>query len=413
MDFTVLFIIGGASAIAFYMAWSIGSNDVANSMATAVGAKAITFRQAVLIAGVLNIIGAVFVGSHVTDTVSKGIVDVTSTSINDNILLLGFVASLLSAAIWVTLSTWKEMPVSTTHSIIGSLMGFGLIAGGTQVVMWGKVGSVIASWILSPLVGCVIAFFVFKIIVTTIFSKENPVKSAKIVGPIIFGFTAFLIVSSLFLKTPLSKNYGFSDLDGIVIALITSIIVAILGIVLLRNVQEKGAEDYATVEGIFRKLQIGTSCYVAFAHGANDVANAIGPVASIMPLAQGISIGPKVEVPPWLLLLGGIGIAVGCMTWGRRVMRTVGSRITNLTNTRGFSVDFGAATTVLVASKMGLPISTSHTVVGAVIGVGLARGLEAIDLGVIKKIIVSWLLTLPIAAGTSIVIFIFLRAILL
>ena len=411
MDFTLWLIIGGASAIAFYMAWSIGSNDVANSMATAVGAKAITFRQAVLIAGVLNVVGAVFVGSHVTDTVRKGIVDVNSVNIDSQILLIGFVASLLSAAIWVTLSTWKEMPVSTTHSIIGSLMGFGLIAGGVQVVMWGKVGSVIASWVISPLAGCIIAFIVFKIIVKTIFSKEYPVKSARIVGPIIFGFTALLIVSSLFLKTSLSKNYGISDLDGILIAIIATIIVVILGIIGLRNIKDKGPEDYQTVEGIFRKLQVGTSCYVAFAHGANDVANAIGPVASIVPLAQGIEIGTTVEVPTWLLLLGGIGIAVGCMTWGRRVMKTVGSRITSLTNTRGFSVDFGAATTVLIASKMGLPISTSHTVVGAVIGVGLARGLEAVDLSVIKRIVASWLLTLPIAAGTCIVIFFILRAI--
>jgi PiT family inorganic phosphate transporter len=404
-------IIGGASAIAFYMAWSIGSNDVANSMATAVGAKAITFRQAVIIAGVLNVVGAVFVGSHVTDTVRKGIVDVNSANIDTQILLIGFIASLLSAAIWVTLSTWKEMPVSTTHSIIGSLMGFGLIAGGTQVVMWGKVGSVIASWVLSPVAGCILAFFIFKVIVKTIFSKEHPVNAAKIVGPIIFGFTAFLIVSSLFLKTDISKNYGFSDVEGIIIATIASLIVVFLGIIGLRKIKERGPEDYSTVEGIFRKLQVGTSCYVAFAHGANDVANAIGPVASIVPLAQGIEIGAKVEVPTWLLLLGGVGIAVGCMTWGRRVMRTVGSRITSLTNTRGFSVDFGAATTVLVASKLGLPISTSHTVVGAVIGVGIARGLEAVDLSVIRKIVVSWLLTLPIAAGTCIGIFLLLKLI--
>jgi len=405
MDYTILLIIGGASAIAFYMAWSIGSNDVANSMATAVGAKAITFKQAVLIAGVLNLVGAVFVGSHVTDTVRKGIVDVQSSGIDNHILLLGFIASLLAAAFWVTLSTWKEMPISTTHSIIGALIGFGLIAGGVQTVIWSKVGSVVASWVLSPISGCILSFFIFKIIAITIFSKEHPVKSAKVVGPIIFGFTALLIVSSLFLKTSLCDNYGISDIDGLFIAIIAAIVVAVLGIFFLRNVQEKGPEDYHTVERIFRKLQVGTSCYVAFAHGANDVANAIGPVASIIPLAQGLSIGSQVEVPVWLLSLGGIGIAFGCLTWGKRVMKTVGSRITSLTNTRGFSVDFGAATTVLVASKLGLPISTSHTVVGAVIGVGLARGLEAIDLSIIRKIIISWLLTLPIAAGTSIIIF--------
>ena len=410
MEINLVLILGGASAVAFYMAWSIGSNDVANSMATAVGAKAITFRQAVLIAGILNLIGAVFVGSHVTDTVRKGIVDVTS--LDTHILLIGFISSLLAAAIWVTISTWKEMPISTTHSVVGALVGFGLIAGGTSSVIWEKVGSVAASWVLSPVVGCILAFLIFKIIVKTIFDKKKPVQAAKIVGPVIFGFTALLIVSSLFLKTPLSTKYNITETTGLLIAVIAAIIVMILGIIVFRKIKEKGPDDYATVEGIFRKLQIGTSCYIAFSHGANDVANAIGPVASIIPLAQGASIGSQVEVPYWLLFLGGIGIAVGCMTWGRRVMKTVGSRITNLTNTRGFSVDFGAATTVLVASKMGLPVSTSHTVVGAVIGVGLARGLEAVDLNIIKKIIVSWLLTLPAAAGTSIAIFLILRTII-
>ncbi|MCK4995338.1 MAG: inorganic phosphate transporter [Thermoplasmatales archaeon] len=391
------------------MAWSIGSNDVANSMATAVGAKAITFKQAVIIAGVLNFVGAVFVGSRVTETVSKGII--STSGIDNHVLLLGFVASLLAAAIWVTLSTWREMPISTTHSIIGALIGFGIIAGGTSAVAWGKVGSVAASWVLSPVFGCILAFFVFKIIVKTIFAKDNPVGAAKIVGPIIFGFTAFLIASSLFLKTSLSENYGFSDTDGLIIATVVAVIVVLLGLVLFRKIQAKSSEDYATVEGIFRKLQIGTSCYVAFAHGANDVANAIGPVAAIIPLAEGKDLASTIGVPYALLALGGVGIMVGCMTWGRRVMKTVGSRITSLTNTRGFSVDFGAATTVLIASKLGLPVSTSHTVVGAVIGVGLARGLEAVDLSVIKKIVVSWLLTLPIAAGTSIAIFLLLRAI--
>ena len=410
MEINLVIILGGASAVAFYMAWSIGSNDVANSMATAVGAKAITFRQAVLIAGVLNLIGAVFVGSHVTDTVRKGIVDVTSLDIH--ILLIGFISSLLAAAIWVTISTWKEMPISTTHSVVGALVGFGLIAGGTSSVIWEKVGSVVASWVLSPVVGCILAFLIFKIIVKTIFEKEKPVQAAKIVGPVIFGFTALLIVSSLFLKTPLTTKYNITETTGLLIAVIAAIIVMILGIIVFRKIKEKGPDDYATVEGIFRKLQIGTSCYIAFSHGANDVANAIGPVASIIPLAQGASVGSQVEVPYWLLALGGFGITVGCMTWGRRVMKTVGSRITSLTNTRGFSVDFGAATTVLVASKMGLPISTSHTVVGAVIGVGLARGLEAVDFNIIKKIIVSWLLTLPVAAGTSIAIFLILRTII-
>ncbi len=407
---TFLLIAGGTGAIGFYMAWSIGANDVANSMATAVGAKAITFKQAVLIAGILNFVGAVFVGPHVAETIKSGIVK-SDMIVDPHTLLLGFIASLLAAAIWITLSTWKEMPISTTHSIIGALIGFGIIAGGFSSINWGKVGQVAASWIISPILGCIIAFFVFKVIVKLIFAKEEPVKSAKIVGPLIIGVTAFLIASSLLLKTELSKIVGVSELSHVIlISTSISMIVIILGIFLLRNIEAKSVEDYATVEGIFRRLQIITSCYVAFSHGANDVANAIAPVAAIIPLASG-EMSLTAQIPPELLALGGIGIAVGCLTWGKRVMKTVGSRITTLTNSRGFSVDFGAATTVLIASKLGLPISTSHTVVGAVIGVGLARGLEAIDLSIIKKIIVSWLLTVPVAAATSAAIFICLMVI--
>jgi PiT family inorganic phosphate transporter len=396
------------------MAWSIGANDVANSMATAVGAKAITHKQAVVIAGSLNVIGAILVGKGVTETVRKGIFDISYfNSYNGdplkNPLLLGFVAALLAAALWVTLSTWKEMPISTTHSIIGALMGFAIISGGISIVNWTTVGKVVASWALSPLFGCILAFIVFKIIVKTIFSKGNPVESAKIVGPILIGCTAMLISSSLFLKTALKTKIHVTEIEGIIISLIVAVIVTICAFLIFRKLKAKSSEDYQTVENIFRRLQVGTSCYVAFAHGANDVANAIGPVAGIIPLATGIPLSEDMIIG--ILALGGIGIAIGCLTWGKRVMKTVGNRITSLTNTRGFSVDFGAATTVLVASKLGLPISTSHTVVGAVIGVGLARGLEAIDLTVIKKIVASWLLTLPVAAGTCIGIFLLLKVI--
>jgi len=405
----VWLIIGLASTIAFYMAWSIGANDVANSMSTAVGAKAITHKQAVLIAGVLVFLGAVLVGPHVAQTIKSEIIKVES--INSEVLVIGFISALLAAAIWATLSTWKEMPISTTHSIIGALMGFGIIAGGINYVNWLKIGSVVASWVLSPVVGCIIAFFVFKIIVRFIFAKEEPVSAAKIVGPVIIGFTGFLVAASLLFKTFISKNYNISDFQGLLISMTVAIVIGLIAIILLKKIQSKKAEDYYTVENIFRNLQVGTSCYVAFSIGANDVANAIGPVAGIIPLAENGVLSSEASIPFWLLVLGGFGIAFGAMTWGKRVMKTVGERITSLTNTRGFSVDFGAATTVLIASRLGMPISTSHTVVGAVIGVGLARGLEAIDLSVIKKIVISWLLTLPIAAGTSIGIFLLLRTI--
>ncbi len=389
------------------MAWSIGANDVANSMSTAVGAKAITHKQAVIIAGVLVFLGAVLVGPNVTETIKSGIIQ--TDVISSDLLVLGFISALLAAALWATLSSWKEMPISTTHSIIGALMGFGIIAGGISSVNWLKIGSVAASWILSPVFGCIIAYFVFKIIVKLIFAKDEPVKSAKIVGPAIIGATAFLISSSFLLKTPLSKDLNLSLPLSLAISFFVSFTVGIIGIFLLRKIHAQRKEDYLTVENIFRKLQVVTSCYVAFSIGANDVANAIGPVAGILPIAESGEFCLNASIPIWLLALGGIGIAFGAITWGKRVMKTVGRRITNLTNTRGFSVDFGAATTVLIASKLTLPVSTSHTVVGAVIGVGLARGLEAIDTSVIKKIIVSWVLTLPVAAITCIGIFLCLR----
>jgi PiT family inorganic phosphate transporter len=411
VDILTLALLGGVGAIGFYMAWNIGANDVANSMATAVGSKAITFKQAVLIAGVLTFLGAVLVGSHVTETIKGNIV--YPHMIGDNqVMILGFIASLLAASIFVTLATWKEMPISTTHAIVGALVGFGLVAGGETCINWEKLGEVAASWVLSPIFGCILAFIVFKTIVKLIFSRENPVEAAKIVGPGIIGVTVFLIFTSLFTNTNLGNIVGITNLFVLIgISIAIGICSAIITAYPLRKIKGRSPEDYETVELMFRKLQIGTCCFVAFSHGANDVANAIGPVAAVLSLSTEGSLSVFQAVPPYLLAVGGIGIAFGAITWGQRVMRTVGSRITSLTNTRGFSVEFGAATTVLIASKLGLPISTSHTVVGAVIGVGLAKGLAAIDLSVIKKIIYSWLLTIPLAALFSAIIFILLRMI--
>jgi len=327
LDYSLWLVIGGSSAIAFYMAWSIGANDVANSMATAVGAKAITHKQAVLIAGILVFVGAVFVGPHVTETIKSDIVKIDNFS--SNIFVLGFISALLAAAIWVTLSTWKEMPISTTHSIVGALMGFGIIAGGISSVNWLKIGTVAASWALSPLFGCILSFLVFKIIVRLIFAKKEPVKSARIVGPIIIGFTIFIVSTSLFLKTPLSKNYNISDYEGILISIIISIISSIIFIFIFRNIKAKREEDYFTVESIFRKLQIGTSCYVAFSIGSNDVANAIGPVAGIIPLINTGEFSQTTSIPIWLLILGGIGISIGAITWGKKVMKMNIPRLIN------------------------------------------------------------------------------------
>ena len=383
-----------------YMAWSIGANDVANSMSTAVGAKAITLRQALLIASVLNFLGAVLVGKHVTDTIQKGILNIYSSggelALSEHSIMLGFLGALLSAGIFVTIATWKELPVSTTHAVIGGVIGFGLIQGGIELVKWKTVGAVATSWILSPLVGGAIAFIMFKIIAYFVLATDEPLKRAKKAGPVFIGLTIFIIFLSIFMKTRVGNLLGYELKTYIFISLLIGFIASLAGFFILKRMRGKG---YEIVEGLFRRLQIMTSCYVAFSHGANDVANAVAPVGVVLALAW-----RNVDAV-YLLALGGLGIAIGIITWGYKVIKTVGGRITALTNTRGFAIDFSAATVVLVASKLGMPISTTHTVVGAVIGVGLARGLDAVDLSVIKKIIYSWLLTLPASAIIAILIY--------
>ncbi len=378
------------------MAWSIGSNDVANSMATAVGAKAITLKQALIIASVLNFTGAILVGAHVTDTIKNKIVDVSSMS--QHSILLGFLAALLSAAFFVTLSTWKELPVSTTHAVIGGIAGFGLIQGGVNAIQWKEIGMVVSSWVISPIVGGIISFIIFKLIAKSIFSSKEPIKSAKKLSPFFIGLTIFIITLSIFMKTRAGEFLNGDIKKILLLSISAAIISSIFGYFLIKKIKEKG-KDYGIIEKIFKKLQVMTSCYVAFSHGANDVANAAAPVAVVLSLAW-----HHVDTI-YILALGGFGIALGILTWGHKVIATVGSRITSLTNTRGFSIDFAVATVVLTASKFGLPISTSHTVVGAVIGVGLAKGLEAVDLGIVKKIIYAWLFTLPASMIVSILIY--------
>lgn len=390
---TIILIVVSIFA-ALYMAWNIGANDVANSMATAVGAKAISLRQALIVASILNVCGAVLVGKHVTTTIQGKIVD--TALLTDHSLILGFLSALLAAGIFVTFATWKELPVSTTHGVIGGVIGFGLIEGGIDLVIWVSVVKVAASWMLSPVAGAVIAFITFKIIAYLVFGAKNPLDSAKKIGPVFIALTLFIILVSIFSKTNVGEMLGYTTNEYIIFTIIISLFIGIIGFFIFKNILGEG---YDIVERLFRRLQVMTSCYVAFSQGANDVANAVAPVSVILLLTWG-----KIETT-YLLLLGGIGIAIGITTWGYKVIRTVGEKITILTNTRGFSIEFGAATVVLVASKLGLPISTSHTVVGAVIGVGLARGLEAVDLSVVKRIVYSWALTLPVTILLAIVIY--------
>ena len=392
----------------FYMAWNIGANDVANSMAPAVGAKAITIRQAIFLAGILNILGATFIGSHVTNTIRKGIVS-TDIMTDPHIALIGALSALLAAALWVSFATWKSLPVSTTHSIVGAMIGFGIMAGGFSVINFGKLFAVVMSWIISPLFSIIIAYLIFKFIVLVVLSQKDSFSRALKLSPVFIGMTFFVVVLSFLFKTPLGKRLALGNLSALAVAALLAVVFGFLGMYLLRHfVKDIGAG----AEAIFRRIQIGTACYLALAQGANDVANAIGPLAVIYFLVKTGSVGAQVPVPGFLLFFGGIGIACGIGMAGHRVMDTIGTKITTLSNTRGFSVEFAAATTVLVASKMGLPVSTTHAAVGGVLGVGLARGVEAVNFGIIFKIVLYWILTVPAAALSSMVIFKILQIIL-
>ena len=392
----------------FLMAFNLGANDVANSMASAVGAKAITVRQAVFIAGILNFVGAVFLGSHVTATVSKGIINPAQIS-DPKLIMIGMFSALLAAGIWVLIATLTSLPVSSTHSIVGAIMGFGLVAGGPSVVNWAKIGGIVLSWIISPFAAAAIAYLVFSHIRKTIFFSRQFVRQAKRWGPRWMAITMCLIVMSFLYKTPVGKDLHLSFSMTLLITLTAAGGIWLVGKHMVNKLVKDETEGAEGVEKIFRKIQIGTSCYVALSQGANDVANAIGPVAAIYLIAREHQLLATAEVPMPILVLGGLGIALGIAVLGHKVMGTVGDRITQLNNTRGFAVDFSAATTVLVASNLGLPVSTTHAAVGGVVGVGLARGFSAVDFGVLGKIVIYWLLTVPIAAFTSIVIFQLLR----
>jgi len=383
--------------LGFALAFAIGANDVANSMATAVGAKAITPKQAVMIAAVLEFLGALLFGSHVTSTIMKGIVK--WEAVNDpNVLLYGAIATLIATTGWILLATFWSMPISTTHSVVGGMMGFGIVAAGWGAVNWLTMLKIALTWVVSPFFGALLSFAVFKIIAWTILHRESPYSAAKRNAPFFIGATIF-IIAFLFAYKTLKLDLIFTGLFSIAFAAIALLI----AIKLLSNKYslKKPDDEYEAVEKIFRKMQVVTSCYVCFSHGANDVANAIGPLALILTvLTTGVA-SVSVEVPLSVLVLGGAGIATGVALLGKRVMKTIGEDITVLNNTRGFSIDFGTATTVLVASVMGVPVSTTHTVVGSVTGIGMAHGMEMVNVSVLKNIIFSWLLTVPLVAICS------------
>jgi len=400
-----------------YMAWNIGANDVANAMGTSVGSHAVSLRQAVFLAAVFEFAGAFLVGGHVTDTVRKGIVSPSVFQGEPELFILGMLAALLAAGIWLNLSTFLGLPVSTTHSIIGAVVGFGLLIGGTAAIQWGKLGSVVISWIISPVIGGLMGWLIFTFIKRSILSSWNPDRAAKWAIPLLLIPVTTVLVLSLLYKglrnLSLNVSFGKALLIGIAAGVVAFLIMKVLLAWKYNCRPRKRKDAFARVEGTFGYLQVGTACYVAFAHGANDVANAIGPFAAIVAVFKTGDLAMKVPVPVWVLGLGGIGIVVGLGTWGYRVIDTIGKKITSITPSRGFSAEFATATTVLFCSKLGLPVSTSHTLVGAIIGVGMAKGMAALNLHVIRNIVNSWIITVPATAGITIVVFLALKVVAL
>lgn len=413
MDLSTILLWFGILAC-IYMACNIGANDVANAMGTSVGAKSLTFRQAVLVAAVAEFAGAVFVGGHVSDTVRKGMVDPNLFADMPMHLVYGMISALVAASIWLHIASSLGWPVSTTHSIVGAVVGFGFIAGGAEAVNWGKVGSVVMSWIVSPLMGGLVAYGVFRLITVYILDKRDPVaQSKKLVPYMVFVVFVILAISMVYkgLKN-LKLNLDFQN--ALFISVIVGIIAFVIAKVLVKKIKAVSPDNinqqFLSTEHIFKFLQVITAFYVAFAHGANDVANAVGPLAAVVSILNTGSVEMKVQMPLWILTLGGTCIVVGLLIWGMRVMETVGKKITEITPSRGFSAEFAAATVVLACSKMGLPISTTHTLVGSVIGVGMARGLASLNIGIVKKIVISWFATVPF---TAVLAMLFYKAFLL
>lgn len=466
MMLLILVIVAGA-----YMAWNIGANDVANAMGTSVGSGALTLKQAVIIAAVLEFTGAFFFGSHVSETIQRGIVD-SAIFTNPMIVVYGMLSALLAAGIWLQIASYYGWPVSTTHSIVGALVGFGAAVGGLEAVYWGNVAFIATSWVASPILGGLFSYAIFYLLRQQVFYAHDPVAAAKkITPPLVFAIIFVLSMITMFKEAggetvqSMLEPLGISAAAGIAGFIISKLCLRRIQPVehklkensdynpevsnqlekarrhllqvqaaskdaiqyqvneLLDEVQmlddsikrkEKAvveSAEYAIVERIFGYLQIMSACLMAFAHGANDVANAIGPLAAAISILTTGAISEHSDIPTWVLGLGGVGIVVGLATWGWRVIETIGKKITELTPTRGFSAEFGAAATILIASRLGMPISTTHTLVGSVIGVGLARGLEALDLRTMRFIFISWLITVPAGAVITVGLFFLTKAI--
>ncbi len=409
--FLVLAIVFG-----LYMAWGIGANDVANAMGTSVGSGAITVKQAIIIAAVFEFAGAFLAGGQVTKTIRKGIIDPGSITGSPELLVYGMLAALLAAAIWLMIASSRGWPVSTTHTIIGAVVGFAMAGIGIDAVQWGKIGSIVASWLVSPLIGGSIAMLLMISIRKLILNTDDPFAMAKKWAPAYVFLVGWIVSLVTLFKGLKHLKLDLSGFQSFILATIIGIGIAFIGKLLINKVKVDEAADkefhYASVEKVFSPLMIFTACAMAFAHGSNDVANAIGPLAAVVSIVQsGGEVAQKAGLPIWILLLGGFGIVLGLATMGYRVMQTIGTKITELTPTRGYCATLAGAITVVLASKTGLPVSTTQIAVGCVMGVGLARGVGAIDLRVVGGIVLSWIVTLPAGGIIAALIFFLLKGI--
>ena len=409
--FMILAIVFG-----LYMTWGIGANDVANAMGTSVGSGAITVKQAIIIAAIFEFAGAFIAGGQVTKTIRKGIINPDAITGTPEILLFGMLAALLAAAVWLMIASWQGWPVSTTHTIIGGLVGFAIVAIGLSSVNWGKIGQIVASWVVSPLLGGLLAYGLMISIQRLILRTDNPFENARKWGPMYVFLVGWIVSLVTMFKGLKHLNLDFGPLATFVFAVAFGLILAAIGKRMINRIQVDPAADeefhFASVEKAFAPMMIFTACAMAFAHGSNDVANGIGPLAAVVSLVNsGGEVAQKADLPLWILVLGGVGIVTGLATLGYRVMRTIGSEITHLTPTRGYCATLAAATTVVLASKTGLPVSTTHIAVGAVMGVGMTSGVAAVDLRVIRDIVASWLITLPAGAIMAILFFFTLKGI--
>ena len=415
MEAEIVYIVL-ATVFGLFMAWGIGANDVANAMAPSVGSKALTIKQAIFVAAIFEFLGAVLAGGEVTSTIRKGIVDAELLSGTPELLVYGMLAALLAAGTWLAIASRNGWPVSTTHSIVGATVGFAAVGIGVDAVQWDTVGEIVMSWVASPLMAGFVAYLIYLSVQRLILAHEDPVARARRYVPVYIFLAAFSVTLVTILKGLKHIGWELSIGDSYLLAFAIAVVISLIGTVFIQRIKPDAkaekAQHFHTVERIFGVLMVVTACAMAFAHGSNDVANAIGPVAAVISVAQTGLISSTSSVSIWVLVLGGGGIVVGLATYGRHVIATVGHKITQLTPSRGFAAGVAAAITIVFASGTGMPISTTHTLVGAVLGVGLARGIDAIDLRVVARILVSWVVTIPAGAFLAIVFFFIFKTVL-